>query len=253
MESETQPDTQGQRAAERTVLTGRPLVDGVPVDGPTLELDPESTASSLLRQSSRPLVSDPGSKTWATLLERPDSGETDRPVLVQWVSPGSPVPPEHYHPKTETFTALEGQLTVVHGGDPIRLTPGESLTIDPKVGHTFRNDTDETVAFKAELPSMRTVKGLYTAWGLTHERGSDGDGAYTQPGVVQSLLIAIDLSTETTMTGVPERVQRLLSATVGRVARLSGTTGIDEAYLDASFWNRHVEQPPWEGSTDVAY
>ncbi|WP_284009382.1 cupin domain-containing protein [Haloarcula pelagica] len=228
-------------------------MDGAPVDGPSLELDPESAASARLRQSSHPLVSDPVSETWATLLERPESGETDRPVLVQWVSSDSPAPPAHYHPKTETFTALDGRLTVVRDGDPVRLDPGESLTVDAGVAHTFRNDTAGPVAFEAELPSMRTVKGLYTAWGLAHERGTDGDGTFAGPGPVQSLLIAADLSTETTMTAVPVSVQRLLWATVGRLARLSGTTGIDEAYLDASFWNRHVEQPAWEDSADVAY
>jgi mannose-6-phosphate isomerase-like protein (cupin superfamily) len=221
-------------------------VDGTSADGPTLALDPESPASVLLRQSPRPLVSDPASRTWATLLEVPDSGETDRPVLVQWVSPGSPEPPVHHHPTTETFRALEGRVTVVREGDPIRLDPGESLTVEPGQEHTFRNDTDEIVAFRAELPSIRTLKGLYTAWGLAHERGSDASGTYPGPGAVQSLVIAAELSDETTMTMAPLPVQRLLWATVGRVARLAGATGIDDAYLDASFWNRHVEQPEWE-------
>ena len=63
---------------------------------------------------------------------------------------------------------------------------------------------------------------------------------------MQSLLVAADLYDETTMTVLPLPLQRLLWATVGRVARLSGATGIDDTYLDASFWERHVEQPEWE-------
>jgi len=186
------------------------------------------------------------SETWATLLERPDSGETDRPVLLQWVSPTSPEPPVHSHSATETFRGLEGQTTVVCEGEQIRLGPGESLTVEPGQKHTFRNDTDEVVAFSAELPSMRTVKGLFTAWGLAHERGSDEDGTYPGPGPIRSLVVAADLAPETTIAMVPLPIQRLLWATVGRVARLAGTTGIDDAYLDASFWNRHVEQPEWK-------
>jgi quercetin dioxygenase-like cupin family protein len=198
-------------------------------------------------------VSDPVSRTWATLLERPSAGETDRPVLVQWVSPDSSAPPVHSHPETETFETLDGELTVVCDGTPVELGPGESLTVDPGRAHTFRNDTDDVVAFKAELPSIRTVEGLYTAWGVAHERGSDEAGSYPGPGPITSLLIAADLAEETTITAVPRPVQRVLWATVGRVARLAGATGIDERYLDPSFWERHVEQPDWGDSDDGAY
>ncbi|MBX0286827.1 cupin domain-containing protein [Halomicroarcula sp. F28] len=249
MGSEPRSRDGGQRiddGGERTLRTGRPLVDGTPVDGPALDVHPERPASVLLRQSPHPLVSDPASETWATLLERPEQGETDRPVLLQWVSPASPAPPPHSHPTTETFRTLEGTLTVVCDGDPVRLGPGESLTVEAGQAHTFRNDTDETVAFRAKLPSMRTVTGLYTAWGLAHERGRDDDGSYPGPGLLHSLAIAADLYDETAMAMAPQPAQRLLWAVVGRVASLSGVTGIDEAYLDPSFWTRHVEQPAWE-------
>ena len=231
---------------ERTVRTGRPLAAGTPVDGPALALSPESPASVRLRQSPRPLVSDPASETWATLLERPDQGETDRPVLLQWVSPDSPAPPPHYHPTTETFRALEGTLTVVREGDPVRLAPGDSLTVDPGQVHTFRNDTDETVAFRAALPSMRTVRGLYTAWGLAHERGRDDDGRYPGPGLLPSLAIAAEMYDATVLATVPEPVQRPLWAAVDRATDLAGATSLDDASLDPSFWHRHVEQPVWE-------
>jgi mannose-6-phosphate isomerase-like protein (cupin superfamily) len=249
MGSRTRPREQGQnpdRNGDDTLRTGRPLVAGTTTDGPTLELNPESTAGVLLRQSSHPLVSDPVNRTWATLLERPESGETDHPVMLQWVSPGSPEPPVHYHPTTETFRALEGTVTIVREGDAIRLDPGESLTVEPGQDHTFRNDTDEIVAFKAELPSMRTVKGLYTTWGLAHERGNKENDTYSGPGPLQSLVVAADMYDETIIPMAPLPVQRLLWATVQRVARLSGTTGIDDGYLDTSFWTRHVEQPEWE-------
>jgi len=249
MDSERRPPDGGERIDDgggRTLRTGRPLADGTPTDGPALDLHPKSAASALLRQSPRPLVSDPVSETWATLLERPEQGETDRPVLVQWVSPESPAPPPHCHPTTETFRALAGTVTVVREGDPVRLDSGASLTVEPGQAHTFRNDTDETVAFSAALPSMLTVSALYTAWGLAHERGSDDDGTYPGPGLLRSLVIAADLFDETTMSMAPLPVQRLLWAVVGRAARLSGVPGIDDAYLESPFWERHVEQPEWD-------
>ena len=51
---------------------------------------------------------------------------------------------------------------------------------------------------------------------------------------------------ETALSMAPEPVQRLLWGVVGRTAGLFGMTGIDDAYLDPSFWERHVEQPGWE-------
>jgi hypothetical protein len=92
---------------------------------------------------------------------------------------------------------------------------------------------------------MQTVKGLYTAWGLAHERGRDDDGNYPGPRPTQSLVVAADLYDETAMTMAPLPLQRLLWATIGRIARLSGATGIDDAYLESSFWKQHVEQPEW--------
>jgi len=247
MDSEPRSRDSGGRidSGNRTLRTGRPLADGSPTERPALELRPESPASARLPQSPSPLVSDPASETWATLLSRPEEGETDRPVLLQWASSNSPAPPPHHHPTTETFRTLEGTLTVVRDGDPVRLGPGDSLTVDPGQAHTFRNDTDATVAFRAALPSMRTVAGLYTAWGLAHERGRDDDGRYPGPGLLHSLAIAAEMYDETALAMAPKPVQRLLWAAVDRVAGLAGATGIDDAYLDPSFWNRHVEQPAW--------
>lgn len=225
----------------RRVTTGRPLgPDGNPTDGPALELDPDGRPVELLQMSPRPLVSGPSAGTWATLLETPDEGDSDRPVLLQWLAPDATAPPAHVHPTTETFEALTGKLTVVREGTDSVLGPGDSVTVGPGVEHTFRNQTDSVVAFRALLPSMLTVASLYTVWGLDHEAGPGGNG---RPGPLTGLLIMADTYDETTVTTVPVPVQRLLWATVGRFARALGIGGIDESYLEDQFWERHVEQP----------
>lgn len=238
------PDSQASDeagSAER-LRTGRPLApDGSPLDGPALVLDSDGPAAALLRDAGRPLVSGPSSGTWAVLLERPGEGDADRPVLLQWLAPDAAEPPPHVHPTDETFAAVEGTLTVVVDGEARRLPPGESVTVPPGVEHTFRNDTGAAVAFRAELPSMRTVRALYTVWGLDHEGATDADG---QPGPLRGLLLAGDLHPETTATAAPVVVQRLLWATVGRLARAVGHEGVEERYLDDEFWERRVEQPP---------
>lgn len=243
---------------ESAVLrTGRPLdADGDPTDGPALELDPEGRAATLLADAAGPLVSSPGAGTWAALLERPGDGETDRPVLFQWLAPNAAEPPPHVHPTTETFEAVTGELTVVLDGDTRRLAPGESVTVDPGVEHAFRNDTGETVAFRAELPSMRTVETLFATWGLDHEGAFGNEGgvathtdaydpaAYGEPGPVHGLLLAAHAYDETVTTSAPVAVQRVLWATVAPVTRALGYEGVADRFLTDAFWERRVEQPP---------
>jgi quercetin dioxygenase-like cupin family protein len=235
--------------AQSVLRTGRPLDDaGDPTDRPALELAPDGRAATLLAASPRPLASSPGQGTWATLLERPKEGDTDRPVLVQWLAADASQPPPHTHPTTETFEAVTGELTVVRDCDLDVLAPGESVTVEPGTEHAFRNDTDGTVAFRARLPSMRTARALHSVWGMDHEgvfgNGPPGSGErYGEPGLLHGLLLAESLRGETTMTDAPLSVQRVLWATVGRVARAVGYRGVDERYLEDGFWERRVEQP----------
>jgi|GEM_PF-1133441 len=256
--------------AGRAVLTtGRPLdADGAPTDGPALALDTDGTAATLLENSPRPLVASPGAGVWATLLAEPgetapgslavdenerrsgdtDENRVDRPTLLQWLAPDASAPPAHVHPTTETFRAVEGELTVVRDGEFRRLRPGEAVTVPAGVEHAFRNDTDEQVAFAAWLPSMRTVRALYSVWGMdvagVFGSGPPGDDdRYGEPGPLRGLLLAETLRGETTVSGPPLAVQRLLWATVGRLASVSGYRTVDDRYLDDAFWERRVEQP----------
>lgn len=230
--------------ASHCLRTGRPLdASGTPLDDPVLEIDPDGRAAALLRDSPRALASSPGTGTWATLLADADTGPDGRPVLLQWLAPDASQPPAHVHPTTETFEAVDGTLTVVADGTPERLDPGEETTIEPGAAHTFRNDTDSIIAFRAELPSMRTVRALYTLWGLDHTGAFGADGGYAEPDLVHSLVIGRDLSDETMLAAVPNIVQRILWAAVCPVASAAGYSGIDDVYLDDEFWQQHVEQP----------
>jgi len=236
--------TMDEATTQSTLRTGRPLDDrGDPTDAPVLELDPDGRAAALLSGSSGPLVSSPGAGTWATLLERPDDGETDRPVLLQWLGPDAAEPPPHVHPVTETFEAVEGPLTLTVEESTRQLTPGERVTVDAGREHGFGNDTDDVVAFRAELPSMRTVETLYSVWGLDHEGAFGDDGAYGRPGPLHALLLSAYAYDETVTTALPLSVQKALWATVGRLARRLGYRAVDERFLADAFWTARVEQP----------
>ncbi|QPV61490.1 cupin domain-containing protein [Halosimplex litoreum] len=234
--------TEATRSAA-VLTTGRPLDDdGRPNAGPALELDRDGPAAALLRESPRALAASPGADLWATLLERPGEGETERPVLAQWLETDAPATPTHYHPASETFEVVSGTLTVEVDGERRRLGPGESVTVEAGVEHSFRNDTDGVVAFRAELPSMRTVASLYTAWGLDAEAALGEGEADGQPAPLDALALAAEVYPDTVTTVAPAPLQRVLWATVGRAARALGR-GIDDRYLDDGFWERRVEQP----------
>jgi mannose-6-phosphate isomerase-like protein (cupin superfamily) len=241
---------QAQNIQSEQRTTGRPLdPTGRVREGPSLSLDPDGPAAARLAAAPRPLASNPAGNTWATFLEGPAEGETERPRLLQWLAPDATAPPPHVHPTTETFTAVEGTVTVVRDGEGTALEPGATVRVDPGVAHTFRNDTDGVVAFEAALPSMRTVAALYTAWGRCHERaGATGD--FTTPGPLEALVLSADVAPETTMTAVPTAIQRALWATLGRAARAVGQDGIEERYLANDFWRRHVEQPALAGPAE---
>jgi hypothetical protein len=147
------------------------------------------------------------------------------------------------HPTTESFKVLNGTLTVVAGDNIYRLDEKQNFTVDPGVEHTFRNDTDNFVAFKAKPPSMKTVKSLYTTWGLDHDGAFGDDGEFGEPDPLHGLILSEDLYDETKITIAPLPVQQVLWATVGRMARHLGYSGIDESYLCDEYWRHHVEQP----------
>jgi hypothetical protein len=188
-------------------------------------------------------VSSPGTGTWAALLRYPDD-ETARPALIAWLAPDASGPPPHIHTdETEYFRSVEGELTLIRDGEPHRLGPGEELTIQPGEAHTFRNDTDGFVAFFSELPSVKNVDAQFTLWGLDHEGAYGTDEEYGEPGLVYGLLVGEALRDEAVFEIAPLAVQRVLWATVGRVAKARGHRAIDEKYLTDEFWEATVEQP----------
>lgn len=164
--------------------------------------------------------------------------------MLVWLAPDATELPPHVHAsETETFRTLEGELTVVVDGEPERLGPDETDTVDPGESHYFRNDTDEVVAFRVQVPWTRTIDTQYVSAGLDHEGYFGADGGYGEPGVLQGLLLAEYVEAETRIDLGLRIVQRALWASVGRVAKWTGRRAMDEQYFDDAFWAETVEQP----------
>jgi mannose-6-phosphate isomerase-like protein (cupin superfamily) len=187
------------RSQRSTLTTGRPLDErGEPTDGPALRVDPGGPAVKLFTESPHPLTSSPGAGMWSALLNYPDDETDADPVLLAWLAPDAMELPPHVHTRdTEYFRSLEGELTAVIEGEPHRFAPGEDVTIDPGEEHAFRNDTDEFVAFYAELPWEKTIETQFTFCGLDHEgKFGSGDERYGEPGFVYALVIRSTSTTE---------------------------------------------------------
>lgn len=62
------------------------------------------------------------------------------------IAPGrnSGAEPYSHQGKEECVVVLEGRLHFEWNGNSYDLGPGDSLLIDPKIGHSFSNDTDES-------------------------------------------------------------------------------------------------------------
>jgi quercetin dioxygenase-like cupin family protein len=198
----------------------------------------------LFSESPHALASSPGMRTWSTILRYPEPGAEATPAMLVWLGPEATELPAHVHASSpERFRSLEGELTVVVDGDPHRLAPGERLVVEPGEPHYFRNDTGGFVAFHVEVPWTRTIDTQYMVAGLDHEGRLGADGEYGEPGLVRGLLLAEYVGDETRIAAAPRLVQRVLRATVGRVAGLAGRRAMDERYLRDRFWETTVEQP----------
>lgn len=229
----------------KTITTGRPIDEsGELVDGPALEVNPDGPAAEMLAKSPYPLASSPSSETWAAILQYPERDGSSEPAMLVWLGPNATELPPHVHThESEYFRTLRGEVTFVVEGEPHRLGPEEDVTIEPGSEHYFRNDTDEYVAFYAELPWIRTAETQMTSFGMDHDGVFSSDDSYSEPDFIQGLLLSEYLREGTKITVAPFAVQRLMWATVGRVAKAFGRQAIDETYLENRFWEENVEQP----------
>jgi mannose-6-phosphate isomerase-like protein (cupin superfamily) len=227
------------------MITGRPLdTTGEPTPGPALEIDPDGRPAELFSNSPHALASSPGMDMWATILNYPEQDDSGDPAMLVWLGPEATELPEHVHPNdAEVFRALKGTLTVVVEGNPIRFSPKEEVAIQPGEPHYFRNDTDEYVAFHAEVPWTKTIDTQFMSFGMDHEGYFGADGEYGEPDFLQGLLMSEYIRDRTRTTVAPFVLQRLLWASVGRIAKATGRRAVDETYLQDDFWESTVEQP----------
>lgn len=218
-----------------TVTTGRTLDDaGEPIPGTGFEIDPDGWLAEQLRERTGPITSHPTRPVWGAPLSGPDG--TIRTLSV--FGPGYGGPPPHYHEQSpERFDIERGQLTLTLDGTERSATAGDSVTVDPGVVHSFRNDAGERAVAVTHIHSPgRLREVLPTLGGLAHDPERDPDDP------LQRALIADRLAGNTTFTDA-ETLPSALTDAAAAVAELAGYQGAYATYTQPAFWRRHVEQP----------
>lgn len=147
----------------------------------------------------------------------------DREVLefVALYPPGSPMPPEHYHPtQTERFEVLSGAMELVVDGQPMTLAEGESLEIPPLCHHRMWNagEVEARVRWQT-FPTQRTAEFYETLAELAGEGKAVAAG---KPDLLQMAVLMAEYDAEMRLTKPPRAVQKVLMWVLAPVGWLLG-------------------------------
>jgi mannose-6-phosphate isomerase-like protein (cupin superfamily) len=224
-------------------VTGRQLADdGTPIPDTGFEYDPDGRLAELLSGIESPLHSQPATGAWAVTLTAGEETGGDYARGIGIFAPGADGPPEHFHPSAEeSFEIVSGEFVFVIDGDQQRVGPGDELTIEPGVSHTFRSVSEETGAVIGTVrPPGQADAVIKTLYGRAHEGHLAADGS---PTFVQGLVMTAALSDDIVFTSPPPLIMNALSKIIAPIARRLGYRAVEPKYTTAEFWHSHVEQP----------
>ena len=160
------------------------------------------------------------------------SNETQGKLLeMNATFPGrSTAPPMHYHPaQTENFRVISGSLTINVGGKIVILHQGETLEIQPNVGHSMWNPSnDKTIVNWQVQPALQTEYLLETLTGLANDNRTNARGI---PFPLQMVLTARKYQDSLRLSRPTYYIQKILFALISPIARLNGYRADDEKYF----------------------
>jgi len=163
----------------------------------------------------------PVTRERAKIVELPWQNTEGRGVAELTTLPGARVVGEHMHPALhESFSVVQGELTVVRDGQRSTLGAGERAHIEPRVWHDWFNEANVDAVVRVEVtPGERFAHMIETLFGLAREGHVDRKG---MPNLLQLALTAQEFSDVIVLRKPPPSVQRVVSGALGPIARRRG-------------------------------
>lgn len=163
----------------------------------------------------------PVTRERAMIIELPWQNREGRAVAELTALPGARVVGEHMHPALhESFSVLQGELTVVRDGQRSTLGAGERAHIEPRVWHDWFNEANVDAVVRVQVtPGERFAHMIETLFGLAREGHVDGKG---MPNLLQLALTAQEFSDVIVLRKPPPSVQRVVFGALGPIARRRG-------------------------------
>jgi mannose-6-phosphate isomerase-like protein (cupin superfamily) len=163
----------------------------------------------------------PVSRELATILEVPWTNPAGRTVAELTARVGARVVGEHRHPAiVESFTALEGELTVKRAGQTSILREGETAVVEPGVWHDWWNASDRDARVRVEItPGERFAHMIETLFGLARLGHTNAKG---MPDPLQLALFAREFSDVFVFRSPPPAVQRAIFGVLAPLAQWRG-------------------------------
>jgi quercetin dioxygenase-like cupin family protein len=167
------------------------------------------------------VLENPVTRERAVIIELPWQNAAGRAVAEMTALPGARVVGEHLHPALhESFTVLDGELTVVRDGQRSTLRAGESAHVEPGVWHDWFNVARVDALVRVEVtPGERFAHMIETLFGLARDGHVNEKG---MPNLLQLSLTAQEFSDVIVFRKPPPSIQRVAFGALGPIARRRG-------------------------------
>jgi mannose-6-phosphate isomerase-like protein (cupin superfamily) len=163
----------------------------------------------------------PVTRERAVIIELPWRNAAGRAVAEMTALAGARVVGEHVHPRLrESFSVLQGELTVVRDGQRSLIRAGERVDIEPGEWHDWFNAGDVDAVVRVEVtPGERFAHMIETLFGLAREGHVNAKG---MPNPLQLALTAQEFSDVIVFRRPPPAVQHVVFGALGPIARRRG-------------------------------
>ena len=169
-------------------------------------------------------LDNPVTREHAVILEMPWQNPEGRARAEMTARAGARVLGEHIHPgSTESFTVIEGELTVKLDGKVTKLMAGQRAEVTSGRWHDWWNAADRDARVLIEVtPGARFGHMLETMFGLAALGHVDSKG---MPGLLQLAMTGREFSDTVMFKNPPPAMQRAMFAMLAPLAHAMGYRG----------------------------